>query len=496
MGKGKLVWSLVVFLAVVGAIWGVIVANRWTPQLGLDLQGGVSIILAPAEGQQVDDDRLAQTTSIIENRVNALGVAEPNVFQEGETIQVQLPGLADREEAEDVIGRTAQLQMRRVLADIPPDDPAYAEGPGCGEQSDAVPPPDQELVLCERAREPRTPENPEPASLPPDQWNKIRVGPVELQGSDIDSAVASLDQTGIGWEVQLGLTREGADKFAEVTGELACKDQADPQRRFAIVLDGIVESSPGVAPDVQCNIGITGGDAIITTGGGEEEARELALVLRTGALPVQLDILESRSVSPTLGRNSLQAGLLAGFLGLLLVCAYLLVLYRGIGLAAIAELGMFGAVTYGLIIVLGNTVGFALTLAGIAGVIVSIGIAADSSIIYRERYRDELRAGRTVRSAADKAFSSAFRTNLTGNTVSFLAAVVLYLLAVGPVRGFAFTLGLSTVVDTILLATFTRSLFGLIARSPTLARSRLMGLRGGVFAQDRPAAEARTGAQS
>ncbi len=147
------------------------------------------------------------------------------------------------------------------------------------------------------------------------------------------------------------------------------------------------------------------------------------------------------------------------------MCAYLLFLYRGIGLAAIAELAMFGIITLGLVIILGNTLGFALTLAGIAGIIVSIGIAADSSIIYRERFKDELRAGRTIRTAADKAFSNSWGTNLTGNTVSFLAAVVLYILAVGPVRGFAFTLGLSTLVDTLLLVTFTRSLFALIARS-------------------------------
>jgi preprotein translocase subunit SecD len=171
------------------------------------------------------------------------------------------------------------------------------------------------------------------------------------------------------------------------------------------------------------------------------------------------------------------------------------VLYRGIGLAAIAELAMFGIITYALIIILGNTVGLALTLAGIAGVIVSIGIAADSSIIYRERFRDELRAGRTIRSAADKAFDSSFRTNLTGNTVSFLAAVVLYVLAVGPVRGFAFTLGLSTLVDTILLATFTKSLFALIARSPKLAASRFMGMRASLFAADEQAAASVRGAK-
>jgi protein-export membrane protein SecD len=178
-----------------------------------------------------------------------------------------------------------------------------------------------------------------------------------------------------------------------------------------------------------------------------------------------------------LGRDSLVAGLQAGFIGLLLVAVYMVALYRGLGVLAVLELVMFGVIVYGLIVVMGNTVGFTLTLAGIAGIIVSIGIAADSSIIYRERYRDERRAGRTVRSAAEHGFRKAFRTNLTGNTVSFLAAVVLWVLAVGPVRGFAFTLGLSTVIDTLLFATFTRSTFGLFARSPRLANASWTGLR-------------------
>ena len=495
MGRGRLVASLVVFLVLVSGLWGWIFFKKWTPQLGLDLQGGVSIILAPAPGQQVDPGVLEQTVAIIRNRIDQLGVAEPDIAQQGETIQVQLPGAADREEAEEVIGRTAQLQMRPVLAEIAPGSPQYDEEPPCDEVSDAVPPANQDLVLCERTLAPSTPENPEPVVLPVDQWNKLSVGPVALTGTDIDNAAAQPDQTGIGWEVALDLTGEGADKFAQVTGELACKDPADPQRRFAIVLDGVVESAPGVSEQVACDVGITGGQAVITTGGGEEDARDLALVLRTGALPIQLEIQESRSVSPTLGRSSLQAGLLAGALGLALVCVYLLVLYRGIGLAAIAELAMFGVITTAMIVILGNTVGLALTLAGIAGVIVSIGIAADSSIIYRERFRDELRAGRTIRTAADKAFESSFRTNLTGNTVSFLAAVVLYILAVGPVRGFAFTLGLSTLVDTLLLATFTKSLFALIARSPKLAGSRFMGLRSGIFAADREVGATATGAK-
>lgn len=480
MGRGKLVALLLVMLALVGAMWGTIFVLGWSPQLGLDLQGGVSIILAPAEGQEVDAGVLEKTVDKIRERVDALGVGEPDISLQGETVQVQLPGVTDRAQAEQVIGRTAQLQMRPVIADVAPDSPEFKDSPACDDLPEAVPPADEEIVLCVRTREPVTPENPEPASLPESEWGKVRVGPVELAGTDIKSAIATVDPNGIQWQVDLGLTKEGGEKFADITGELACKPTTDPQRRFAIVLDGIVESDPGVAEDVQCDVGITGGKAVITTGGGEEDAKELSLVLRTGALPIQMEIQESRSVSPSLGRSSLNAGLLAGAIGLALVALYLLFLYKGIGLAAIAELLMFGVITFGLIVIMGNTIGFALTLAGIAGVIVSIGIAADSSIIYRERFRDELQAGRTIRTAADKAFSASLRTNLTGNFVSFLAAVILYLLAVGPVRGFAFTLGLSTLVDTVLLVTFTRALFQLIARTPSLASSRFMGLRSGV----------------
>ena len=489
MGRGKLATSLVIFIALVVALWALILYRQWTPQLGLDLQGGVSITLAPAPGQDVDEGVLDQTVSIIRNRIDALGVAEPDISRQGDNVIVQLPGLADQDEAEDVIGRTAQLQMRPVLAVIPASDPKYAEtGESCETSADEVPPPTQEVVLCMREFAPiEQPSEGVPIQddgqgeeLPRDQWTKYRLAPAALTGKDIAGARAVTTASGLGFEVQLDLTKEGAPKFEKVTGELACKDAADPQRQFAVVLDDIIESAPGISEEIVCNQGISGGRAVITVGGGEEEARERALVLRTGALPIQMEIQESRSVSPTLGRSSLQAGLLAGMIGLALVCVYLLLLYRGIGLAAIAELAMFGVITIGLIIVLGNTVGFALTLAGIAGVIVSIGIAADSSIIYRERFRDELRAGRTIRTAADRAFANAWRTNLTGNTVSFLAAIILYVLAVGPVRGFAFTLGLSTLIDTILFFTFTRSMFGLIARSPKLAASKAMGLRAGV----------------
>jgi protein-export membrane protein SecD len=483
IAKGKLVALLVSVVVLVAVLWGAILALGLSPRLGLDLQGGVSITLIPAPGQgRVDPGVLDQTVSVIRQRVDGLGVAEPDIARQGDTVLVQLPGVADREQAEDVIGRTAQLQFRPVLEVIPPQSPAYPQaGRPCGELQEGPPPPGEEVVLCQRTfAETDTGVQPE-EPLPTEQWTKYRLGPVTVEGSQVSRAQAAVDpQSGISWLVNLELDQAGAEAFARTTGELACQPFGSPLRQFAIVLDGVVQSAPQVSEQVTCNQGITGGKAVITVGGGEAEAKELALVLRTGALPIELDFATSQNVSPTLGRDSLEAGLLAGAIGLALVTIYLVMLYRGIGLAAVAELAMFGAVVYGLIIILGQVVGFTLTLAGIAGLIVSIGIAADSSIIYRERYRDEIRAGRTVRTAADHAFRVAFRTNINGNAVSFLAAAVLYLLAVGPVRGFAFTLGLATVVDTVLFATFTRGLFGLLARSPRLATSPLMGLRAAV----------------
>ena len=351
-----------------------------------------------------------------------------------------------------------------------------------GEKNWGAPPPaGEDVVLC--GEDESLPDDlPEHSQQP---LTKYRLGPVEVAGEEIEDATPQIDQSGLEWFVALEPTGEGDRAFQEMTGELACEPIGSPTRELAIVLDGRVESALPVAEDVQCGQGITGGGII--TVGGEQEARDLAVVLQTGALPIELEFATSQSVSPTLGRDSLTAGLQAGFFGLLLVTVYLIALYRGLGVLAVLELAMFGVITYGMIVVLGNTMGFTLTLAGIAGLIVSIGTAADSSIIYRERYRDERRAGRTVRSAAEHAFRNAWRTNLTGNTVGLIGAVVLWILAVGPVRGFAFTLGLSTIIDTLLFATLTRSTFSLAARSPRLANAPRMGLRTRADAPDQTA---------
>ena len=311
----RLVAVLVVFLMLLGGLWIWIGVADLSPQLGLDLQGGVSVTLVPAEGQQVDEEILDQTVAVIRQRVDALGVAEPDIARQGETVLVQLPGIADREQAVEVIGRTAQLQFRPVLEQLGPGAPGYGEAPACDTLREGGPPaPDEEVVLCESEDGAQGEEPPEP--IPPDQRTKYRMGPVAVQGDEVADATAAIDQFGTQYQVNLELTDAGADDFATITGQLACQPLGSPQRQLGIVLDDVVVSAPPMAEDVACNVGIEQGRATITTGGGEESARQLAIVLRTGALPLQLDFATSQSVSATLGAGALRAGLLAGAVGL------------------------------------------------------------------------------------------------------------------------------------------------------------------------------------
>lgn len=475
MKKSRLVASLVTVTIVVGAVLVWMIGLGARPRLGLDLQGGISVILTPVT-QPVDDEVLDETIEVIRSRVDSLGVAEPEIARQGDDVLVQLPGLEDRERALSVIGRTAKLTFRPVVEVISPADPRYLEtGPDCATspKPDQPVPDEQEAVLCGSPADSEENALAEESAAPP---AKYRLGPAELTGQGITDARAVNETTGQGqltnnFVVSLQLSGDAADKFAQITADLACKrDQGDPGGgRFAIVLDEVVESAPGVDPQVQCGVGIAGGDAQITVGGEQEAAQDLALVLRTGALPVTLEPSTAYNVSPTLGAAALRAGIIAGLIGLTLVAAYLIFFYRWLGAIGIAGLAVFALWTLGLITLLGEA-GFTLTLAGIAGVIVSVAVAADSSILYFERIRDELELGKTVRTAVVRAFRPSFRTNLTANTVTFVAAVILYFLAVGPVRGFAFTLGLATVIDLVVLYVFTRPAVQLLGTSRLLTR--------------------------
>jgi protein-export membrane protein SecD len=423
---------------------------------------------APADFEAILDE----TIEIIRSRVDALGVAEPDIARSGTDVIVQLPGVSDAERLRELIGRTAQLRFRPVLETFSAGTEAYGElGIDCtlpSAERDALGA-DDAGYLCGRGTS--VGEGELAVTIPGAIY---LVGPAALSGDSIDDAFP-VEQSG-GFTTSVSFDAEGDAAFAAITSDLACERDTGRPGLLAIVLDGVVESAPSMNPDVRCGVGLTDG-AVITSGELDREAQriaatDLALVLRTGSLPISLEPSTFEQVSPTLGAASLDAGLLAGGIGLLLVGAWLLFFYRWLGLVALSALVVFSTVVVGFIAVLGE-LGFALTLAGVAGIIVAVGITADSSILFIERIRDELALGKTVRSAALKAYASAFRTNLAGNTVTFAAAIVLYALAVGPVRGFALMLGLATVLDIVILAGFTRPVVFLMVSSGFLDRGRL-----------------------
>ena len=286
---------------------------------------------------------------------------------------------------------------------------------------------------------------------------KYLLSPAAVQGVEISGASAGLSQNGGGWEVNLTFTSDGAKQFADTTTSLSSKQP--PENQFAITLDGLVQSAPSVSSP------ILGGSAVITGSYTADEAKALANVLKYGSLPVSLTPSSVQQLSPTLGQDQLTAGITAGLLGLLLVVVYLVIYYRALGLVAVASLLVAAAITYSLFVILGRQLGFTLSLAGVAGAIVAIGITADSFVVYFERMRDEIREGRSLRAAGDAGWIRARRTILAADFVSFLAAVVLYFLSVGSVRGFAFTLGLTTIVDIVVAFLFTRPLVSVLMRT-------------------------------
>ncbi|WP_179200240.1 protein translocase subunit SecD [Streptomyces sp. NRRL B-24085] len=288
-------------------------------------------------------------------------------------------------------------------------------------------------------------------------WYKYLLGPAAVDGTEVKKAQAVFDtQTAAGWQVTMTFNSKGAKKFADITGQLA--KNAQPQNEFGIVLDGEVVSSPYVSSS------ITGGNAQISGSFTQEEAQNLANMLSYGALPLSFQEQSVTTVTAALGGDQLHAGLLAGAIGLLLVVVYLVAYYRGLSLVAMASLLVSGILTYVIMSLLGPTIGFALNLPAVCGAIVAIGITADSFIVYFERIRDEIREGRSLRPAVERAWPRARRTILVSDFVSFLAAAVLFVVTVGKVQGFAFTLGLTTVLDVVVVFFFTKPLMTLLAR--------------------------------
>jgi preprotein translocase subunit SecD len=437
--------------------------------LGLDLRGGTSVTLQPriSEGStgKVTTAAIDQAVAIIRNRVNSLGVAESEVAAQGSganrQIVISVPGDTGRRIVE-LVGNTAELRFRQVLAEStsgaaagggaatpvagvsPEINAAYAAidcTTAAARQNLGGDTPEQTIVTCAR-----------------NSATKYILGPAEVIGRQVAKASSGLDtQAGNVWTVLLTFNNEGTKAFGALTQRVT--SLAAPQNQVAIVLDGVVVSAPRI------NEAIPSGNAQITGSFTQQESTDLANVLKYGALPLAFDRGEVQQVSPTLGAEQLKAGLLAGGLGLLLVVLYIFFFYRGLGIVSAGSLLIAGAFTYVSFLLLGKTIGFTLTLAGIAGAIVSIGITADSFIVYFERIRDEVREGRSLRSAVETGWVRARRTILVADFVSIIAAVLLYFFAVGGVRGFAFTLGLSTLIDLLVVFFFTKPMMILIGRS-------------------------------
>lgn len=529
------------------------------PLLGLDLQGGVSVVLQPTE--PADEGQLDQAIDIIRRRIDSLGVAEPEITRQGDTILVQIPGVDDQERALELVGQTAELRFRPVLSvsaegidpsELPttttappgttvpgeggatttappagdgttvapadttaPSDaaPEGGEGDGGDEQGLGALAPGENAGGATEAAQPTIPPQTD-STVPPDDPSTVppltsfdpstfqitppeqdeadqtvvlpgegeegsrplyQLGPAALTGEALEGAVASLTP-GTGQWVVLPTFKAGADGidlFNDIAAKCYAQDPTCPTGMLAITLDGEVISAPTIQTPSFSR------DQVQISGNFTEgEAKDLALVLRYGALPVELEPQQTQVVSATLGEDALRAGIIAGLIGAVAVALYMIVFYRLLGLTAIGSLAISMMLLWTLIAYLGDTQGLALTLAGVTGIIVSVGVAVDSNIVYYETIKEGVREGRTLRSSAERSFQGAFSTIVKADSASLIGAVILYVLTVGPVRGFALMLGLATLLDLIASWFFMRPLTILLARSKAVERRPgLFGIR-------------------
>ncbi len=488
----------------------------------------ITLTASTADGGAPSEQSMEQAVEIIRNRVDAVGATEAEVSIQGrDNIVVQVPGVGE-DELIRLVGQTAELRFRPVLSIAPggaptpaptetPTDgstpaptttpeasptpsvapsgrvggealaagttpspsasPSPSESPTPG-ATDAAPTPAPTAVQPEgdgsgtatpeqlealnsfdcAQLAPGTIDDPDKPLVTCDEEgaNRYLLDAADVIGTNITDAFATIPQSRVDWVVAIEFDGEGADAFADSTERLAA--QTYPQNSFAIVLDGRVVSAPTVEQT------IPNGEATIEGNFSQGEAQDLANVLKYGALPLTFTTSEVTTVSATLGADQLQAGLLAGAVGLALVVIYSLLFYRALGIVSIASLAVAAALTYASVVLLGEAIGFALILAGVIGVIVAIGITADSFVVFFERVRDEIREGRTIRMAVELGWTRAKRTILIADFVTLLAAGVLYFMAIGRVQNFAFTLGLTTVIDLVVVFLFTKPMVTLLVR--------------------------------
>ena len=469
--------AIVGLLAVIAILFGIMAGTRtWAPKLGLDLQGGMTITLT-ATNPTVSKESLDLAVGIIQQRVDGMGVGEASVTTMGErNIIVSAPNVS-REDLVELVGATAQLEFRPVLnatQATPPTedskkDPSLSPLPRPEGDKGKVLDVAQVLAYQPSQEDMKAMEEYQCGDDPSDVLDqgqvvcddqgasKYLLGPVAVQGKNVTNARADVPQNDVGWAVSLEFDNEGTQRFGQVTQALVSKP--DPTNMFAIVLDGKVRSAARV------NTAITTGQAQITGRFTPEEAEQLANVLKFGSLPLNFEPSQVESVSPTLGGEQLKVGLIAGALGLGIVALYALFYYRGLGLVVLLSLALAGVTTYVMMTLLGTAVGFTLSLPAIAGAIVGVAVTADAFIIYFERIRDEIREGRSLRASLESGWKKARSTIFVANAVQILSAIVLYILAVGGVQGFAFSLGLTTFINLVLVVFFTKPLVTMLGRT-------------------------------
>jgi preprotein translocase subunit SecD len=529
---------LAVFVGIVVVLYGLVFLTgdgSPTPKLGIDLQGGTQVTLTARTetGVAPTPDQLNLARQIIEQRVNGLGVSGAEVVQNGNNLVITVPGTAGDQARS--LGQTARLYFRPVaegpLAATPaPAQPGQTPGgqsqpgqspsggagggtPGQAPSGQSVrlpvqaptppaPPPGggapvgggtsqdpRQAAVIATAKQTRQSDDPAVQALALQSLNcavedplrgyddparplvacnregteKYVLAPSILSGTEIASATATPNQQGAGYVVNVSFKPTGAGIWAQYTG-------ANVGKQIGVALDSEVVSAPQIIAAQPA------GTSEISGNFNQQSATDLANVLKYGSLPLSFDTSDAQTISATLGLASLEAGLVAGLIGLVLVFVYSLFYYRALGVLTILSLVLSGLVVYAVLVLLGRSIGFTLDLSGVAGFIVAIGITADSFVIFFERIKDEMRDGRSFRSAVPRGWTRARRTILSGDAVSFLAAVVLYVLAVGQVRGFAFTLGMSTILDLLVVFLVTHPLLSLASNSRLFASPAWSGL--------------------
>jgi SecD/SecF fusion protein len=443
-------------LAAVGVLAGAVgLLITTSPRLGLDLRGGTQIVLETRDSPtlKATPDATDRTLEVLRNRVDALGVSEPTLARSGDRrIIVELPGVQDPTEAAKVIGRTAQLTFHPV-AGIAPAQPAPvpSSAPATGGDRGA-------------------------RVLPDESGQSLRLGAVALTGGDVSGAQAVVDPQLGAWQVTVDF-RSGGAKWKTLTGNAACATPGDPQRRIAIVLDDKVISSPQVEPGIGCDVGIPGGTTVITGQFSEAEAKELALLIRAGALPVPVTTVEQHTIGATLGDEAIDASVRAALIGAALTIAYILLAYRLAGAVAALALVAYGVIAYAALLAVGAT----LTLPGVAGFVLAIGMAVDANVLVFERAKEEFSgpAKGQLRSAVARGFRGAWSAIVDSNVTTLLAAGLLFFFAAGPVRGFGITLSIGVLASMFTTLVLSRVLLEVLAARPSIRRHPALSGLGG-----------------